>query len=386
MAMTNASDNREAPMSASRRDVLKATALALGSVGVMGASGGGMAQAAGNAKELPLSMAGYKFERVAALVDAKVTVEGANAKFEVAGIGDMNTDVFSGKQTRDVTEIGLHPFMLAYANEGFRDYTLLPIFPLRLFRHKSVFIRNDRGINTPEDLRGKTIATTSYSSTSLTWIRGIFQDEYGISPQDVQWVSSAKDSSAGMAGKASKQESMAPKGVPISAGPAGKDESDLLESGEVDALFHAAEPRAYIEGHPKVARLFPDHRTVERAYFKKTGIFPIMHAVAIKKAVLNENPWLTAAVFKAYSQAKQMSYQHMAKAAWLYDMLPWYGQEFEETRALMGDNFYSYGIKPNRKTLEALFRYSHQQGLANRELTIEELFDPGSLKLTEETT
>ena len=111
-----------------------------------------------------------------------------------------------------------------------------------------------------------------------------------------------------------------------------------------------------------------------------------MHAVAIKKAVLKENPWLSAAIFKAYSQAKQMSYEHMAKAAWIYDMLPWYGQELEETQALMGDNFYSYGIKPNRKTLEALFRYSHLQGLANRELTIEELFDPGSLNLTEETT
>ncbi len=386
MTMTNATDDREALKSASRRDVLKATALALGTVGVMSASDGGMVQAASNAKGLPLSMAGYKFERVAALVDGKVTVEGAIQKFEMAGIGDMNTDVFSGKQTRDVTEIGLHPFMLAYANEDFRDYTLLPIFPLRLFRHKSVFIRTDRGIKTPDDLRGRSIGTPGYSSTSLTWLRGIFQDEYGISPQDVQWVSSSKDSSAGMAGKVSKQESMAPEGVPISAGPAGMDESDLLVSGKVDALFHAAEPRAFIEGHPKVARLFPDPRTVERAYYKKTGIFPIMHAVAIKKAVLKENPWLSAAIFKAYSQAKQMSYEHMAKAAWIYDMLPWYGQELEETQALMGDNFYSYGIKPNRKTLEALFRYSHRQGLANRELTIEELFDPGSLNLTEETT
>jgi 4,5-dihydroxyphthalate decarboxylase len=273
--------------------------------------------------------------------------------------------------------------MLAYANEGFRDYTLLPIFPLRLFRHKSVFVRNDRGIKTPEDLRGKVIATPGYSSTSLTWLRGIFQDEYNISPRDVRWISSSKDSSAGMAGKASKQESMFPTGVPISMGPAGKDESDLIESGEVDALFHAAEPRAYIEGHPNVARLFPDYRTVERAYYRKTGIFPIMHAVAIRKDLLKKSPWLAQAVFNAYSDAKRISYKHMANAAWVYDMLPWYGQEFEETRALMGDNYYSYGIGPNRKTLEALFRYSHQQGLASRELRIEELFDPAGLELAE---
>jgi 4,5-dihydroxyphthalate decarboxylase len=180
--------------------------------------------------------------------------------------------VFSGPQSLDVTEIGLHPFMLAYANDGFRDYSLLPIFPLRLFRHKSVFIRTDRGIRKPEDLRGKTIATAGYSSTSLTWIRGIFQEEYGIKPKDMQWIISSKDSSAKDAGKVSKQENIFPEGVPIKEGPAGKDESDLLVAGEVDALFHAGEPRAYIEGDPKVGRLFPDYRSVERAYFSKTGI------------------------------------------------------------------------------------------------------------------
>ena len=334
-------------------------------------------------KELSIRVSGYKFKRLEALFNGKVEIEGCNAQFEEAGIGDMNTDVFNGKQTRDVTEIGLHPFMLAYANEGFRDYTLLPIFPLRLFRHKSVFIRTDRGIEKPQDLKGKKIGTAGYSSTSLTWLRGIFQDEYGIKPQDVQWVTSRKDSSANVAGKVSKQEQVLPGSVSITAGPVGKDESDLLESGEVDAVFHAAEPRAYIEGHPKVARLFPDYRSTERAYYAKTGIFPIMHTVAIKKSTLTQNPWLAKAVFDAYSKAKQMAYGYMAKAAWFHDMLPWYAQEFEETRNLMGNNYYSYGIEPNRKTLETLFRYSFDQGLSSRELTIKELFAPESLDLVE---
>jgi 4,5-dihydroxyphthalate decarboxylase len=334
-------------------------------------------------EKLAIQVAGYKFERIAALADGRVGIEGCNVNFEVATIGDMNTHVFSGPQSHHVTEIGLHPFMLAYANEGFRDYALLPIFPLRLFRHKSVFIRNDRGIDKPEDLRGRTVATPGYSSTSLTWIRGIFQDEYGISPKDVHWIVASKDSSAEAAGKASKQENVFPDGVPITVGPEGKDESDLLESGEVDALFHAAEPRAFIERHPKIARLFPDYRSVEGAYFAKTGIFPIMHAVAIKRDIAQQNPWLAEAVFNAYSQAKKISYEYMAKDAWLYGSLPWFGQEFDETRALMGDNYYSYGIAPNRKTLGALFRYSHQQGLSSRKLTIEELFDPTSLELAE---
>jgi len=371
----------------SRRNFLKTAALAGAALASEATLVPSTSRAAETSEQetakLAIQIAGYKFDRIAALADGRVGIEGCDVNFEEAAIGDMNTHVFSGPQSRHVTEIGLHPFMLAYANEGFRDYALLPIFPLRLFRHKSVFIRNDRGIDKPEDLRGRTVATPGYSSTSLTWIRGIFQDEYGISPKDVHWIVASKDSSAEAAGKASKQENVFPDGVPITAGPEGKDESDLLESGEVDALFHAAEPRAYIERHPKIARLFPDYRSVERAYFAKTGIFPIMHAVAIKRDVAQQNPWLAEAVFNAYSQAKKVSYEYMTKAAWLYGSLPWFGQEFDETRALMGENYYSYGIAPNRKTLEALFRYSHQQGLSNRELTIEELFDPASLELAE---
>jgi 4,5-dihydroxyphthalate decarboxylase len=367
----------------SRREFIKVGAFTVGSAGALSIYGLASAQTAVKSKGLSLSMAGYNFDRTKALIDGRVKIEGCDSQFQEMGIGDINTNVFSGPQTLDVTEIGLHPFMLAYANDGFRDYSLLPIFPLRMFRHKSVFIRTDRNINKPEDLRGKKIATAGYSSTSLTWIRGIFQDEYGLKPEDMQWIVSQKDSSAKDAGNVSKQENIFPKGVPIRMGPEGKDESDLLSSGEVDATFHAAEPRAYIEGHPKVARLFPDYRSTERAYFSKTGIFPIMHAVAIKKSLAKKNPWVIEAVFKAYSQSKQMAYNYMAKAAWAYDSLPWFGQEFEETRALMGGNYYSYGIKPNRKTLETLFRYSYQQGLCKRELTIEELFEPASIELTE---
>ncbi len=370
----------------SRREFIKATALAASAFGVAGVSGActqNPAQDGTMAQGLSITMAGYKFDRTEALVDGRVKVEGCDMQFQEAGIGDLNTHVFSGPQKLDVTEIGLHPYMLAFANDGFRDYSLLPIFPLRLFRHRSVFIRTDRGIKNPEDLRGKTIATPGYSSTSLTWIRGIFQEEYGIKPEDIKWIVASKDSSAKDAGKVSKQENVLPEGVSISTGPAGKDESDLLESGEVDALFHAGEPRAYIEGHPKVARLFQDYRSIERTYFAKTGIFPIMHSVAIKNNTLKQNPWLVEAVFKAYSQAKQVAYEYMAEAAWFKGSLPWFGQEFEETRALMGDNYYSYGIEPNRKTLEALFRYSHQQGLCSRKLTVEELFDPASIELSE---
>jgi 4,5-dihydroxyphthalate decarboxylase len=371
----------------SRRDFVKTTALAAGAVGSLSAfnqspqQDAGLSEAASD--DLSLSAAGYRFRRHEALFDGRVTIDGCEVEFEQMGVGDMNTNVFSGPQSLDFTEIGLHPFMLAYANDGFRDYTLLPVFPLRVFRHKSIFIRTDRGIKKPEDLIGKTIATPGYASTSLTWIRGVLQDEYGVKPEDVDWIFSAADSSADISGKASKQEQALPEGLSIKAGPPGKDESDLLESGEADALFHAVEPRAWIQRDPIVARLFPDSRSVERAYFDKTGIFPIMHAVAIKKQLLEDHPWLAEAVFNAYSQSKKLADRYMTKLGWGEDMLPWYGQELEATRSLMGQNFYSYGIEGNRKSLDALFRYSHEQGFMSRELMIEELFDPLGMELAE---
>jgi 4,5-dihydroxyphthalate decarboxylase len=138
-----------------------------------------------------------------------------------------------------------------------------------------------------------------------------------------------------------------------------------------------------VEGHPKVARLFPDFRKTERAYFAKTGIFPIMHAVAIRKNIIEHNPWLPKAVFNAYSQAKQLMYDHLKKHAWYMTSLPWIGQEIEETRTLMGENFWPYGIVPNRKALETLFQYSYEQGLASRKLTIEELFHPSTMAFEE---
>ena len=375
-------------MKASRRRFLGAGAL----TSVALATGATLGQAASPIEEkrvpashkLPIKIAGYKYDRVEGLIDGRVQVEGCDAQFEVSSIGDMNTHVFSGPKTREVTEIGLSPFMLAFSNEGFRDYTLTPVFPLRLFRHKSIFIRTDSGIEKPEDLRGRKIATPGYSSTSLTWIRGILQHKYGIKPDEIQWVVSSKDSSSKASGGPSKQENVLPKGISISKGPEGKDESDLLVDGDVDALFHGAEPKAYVDGHPKVGRLFPDYRKTERAYFAKTGIFPIMHAVAMRKDVIEENPWLPKAVFNAYSQAKQLTYNYMQKAAWFKNSLPWFGQEFEETRKLMGANFYSYGIEPNRKALEALFQYSYEQGLAKRELRIEEIFHPSTLELKEQ--
>jgi 4,5-dihydroxyphthalate decarboxylase len=373
-------------MAHSRRDFIKTSALAVGAAGTLSACGQPKTnmgdQHSEENKGLPITLAGYPVDRVQPLIDGRVSIDGCSTTFEKGSIGDLNTHVFAGPQSIEVTEIGLHPYMLAFANDDFRGYSLLPIFPLRTFRHKSVFVRTDRGIDRPQDLRGKTIATPGYSSTSLTWIRGIFADEYGVQPEDIEWVVSSKTSDSA-SGKTSKQENIYPENLTIRSGPDGVDESELLVSGEVDALFHAVEPKAFLEGDPIVGRLFPDYRQVERDYFARTGIFPIMHAVAIKDAVIEANPWLPKAVFEAYSRAKHVNSEYLKKLGWAMVSLPWFGYELEQTRELMGDNYWPYGIEPNRKTLETLFRYSYEQGLASRELTIEELFLPESLDWTE---
>jgi len=372
----------------SRRGFLKMAAVAGGMLSIPGIGQAttspqkvpGIIRTSAKSGALPITIAGYPFDRIKGLVDGSVKVKGCDVRFERASIYKLNAVAMGGDQKWEVQEIGLHPFMLAYANTNFRDYTLIPVFPLRTFRHKSLFIRTDRGINSPGDLRGKTVAAAGYSQSSLTWIRGILFHEYGIKPEDMQWIISRKSSDKG---KVSKHESALPEGVPISFGPEGVDESELLVEGKVDAVFSAKEPQAYIDGHPQIARLFSDYREVERAYFTKTGIFPIMHVVAIRQDVVKKHPWLPEAVFHAYSQAKQNMYSFMKDLGWAMVSLPWFAKELEDTQELMGKNFWPYGIAPNRKTLEALFQYSHEQGLSKRKLTIEELFHPSTLKLIE---
>ena len=367
----------------SRRKFLKTTALGVGLLTTSGPVSFAKEKFLISSDKNSLQLAGNDVNRVKALVNGKVEIKGFPINFTKASIGDINTNILSGPQSYDITEIGLHPFMLAYANDNFRDYTLLPIFPVRIFRHKSVYIRTDGKIKTPEDLKGKSIGTPGYSSTSLTWLRGIFQDEYGVKPEDIEWVISKKDSSSKESGKISKNEQLIPKGITVREGKPGMDESDLLLSGEVDALFHAAQPKAYMEGNPLISTLFPDSRKTEKEYYNKTGIFPIMHAIAVKKSIIEKQPQLVEDIFRAYSESKAIDYKFMKSLGWAYNSLPWYGQELESTIELMGKNFWPYGIEPNRKTLETLFRYSHEQGLCNRELTIEELFHPSTIELNE---
>ena len=330
-----------------------------------------------------LQMSGYPFEHLQPLLSGDVTIEGFGHELVPGRIGDINTNVMSGPQTLDITEIGLIPYLLAWANDDFRDYRLIPVFPLRMFRHRSIFVRADSELSSPAELEGGKIGTPGYSSTSLTWIRGIVEDQFGLSPRDVEWVLSDEDSSGAMSGSISKNEQVVPDGIRVSTGRPGLDESELLLGGEVDALFHAAEPRAFVEGDPGIRRLFEDARAVEKDYFRQTGIYPIMHAVAIKRSLVEAVPELPRLAFDAYVRAKALTIAGM-EAKWFLRSLPWFQADLHDTQALMGDDWMPYGMtNDNRKALDALFRYAYEQGLARRHVSVDEVFFDASLTFRE---
>jgi len=170
-----------------------------------------------------------------------------------------------------------------------------------------------------------------------------------------------------------------PDGFPLVQGPPGVDESELLLSRGCDALIAPITPKAFQEGNPKIRQLFPDAPAAEREYFKKTGVFPIMHAVAIRTDAIEADPGLPAAVFEMYSQAKQQAYANMETTTSLKVTLPWVAQELRETRELMGNDFWKYGLEANRKELELVMRYTHEQGLLKRRLKVAEVFHPSTV-------
>lgn len=332
-------------------------------------------------RSLSLKIAGYDYDRVRAIMDGQVTAEGADVSFNVEDIYALSSYAFGPEKKYEVTEIGLIPYITKYINDGFRDYTLIPVFILRLFRHRNVFVHADSGIEKPEDLRGKRVGTPGYGMSANTWIRGFLLDEYGVKADDMQWIETTKSSDGGATNTVLGKYYFADD-FPLVKGPPDVDESELLLSGECDALITAITPSAFLEGNPKIQQIFPDVRTAEMEYYRKTQIFPIMHVIAILTDVLKENPWLAKAVFEMYSKAKLEAYTNLESLESRVT-LPWVTQEFEDTRRLMGKNFWKYGIEANRKELELIMRYVYEQGLVKRHLKFEELFHPSTLQLLE---
>ena len=209
-----------------------------------------------------------------AIQDGRLGLDGYNLNFHVEDIYAVNRYVFGSEKKYEVSEIGLIPYLTKYANKDFRAYTLIPVFISRIFRHRNIFVRTDRGIEKPEDLRGKRVGTPGYGMSSCTWIRGFLQDLHGVKPEDMHWIESTKSSDKGKLNAGKFGRYLFPDNFPFERGPAGVDESEMIIAGDVDALITAITPKAFLDRHPKVKRLYPDFRAAEQAYYSKTRRLP----------------------------------------------------------------------------------------------------------------
>jgi 4,5-dihydroxyphthalate decarboxylase len=328
-------------------------------------------------------VAGYSYDRVQAIKDAQVGLEQADVSFHDSNIYSLNDSVFGPDKTYEVTELGLIPYVTKYINDGFRGYTLIPVFISRTFRHRNVYVHVDSGVKKPEDLKGRKVGTPGYGSSANTWVRGMLNDQYGVAAKDMHWIEARRSSDVGVVSTANGGGSryQLSDDFPLVSGPPGVDESDLLLSGGCDALITPITPRAFMDGNPKIRQLFAPIKSAEQQYFQETGVFPIMHVVAVRADTIKANPWLPAAVFKMYSEAKQAAYANLATTTVLRTSLPWVTDEYEETRKLMGDDYWRYGIEANKKELELVMRYTHEQGLVKSRGEFEEMFHPSTTGL-----
>lgn len=322
---------------------------------------------------LPITIATWDYDRVRALADGRVGIEGCDVNYVCMRVEEILERAFFHGEF-EVAEIGLSPQLIALSR-GVNRYVAVPAFLSRMFRHSAVYIRTDRGIATPADLRGKRVGVPEYQMSAAMWVRGFFKDEFAIAAEDLHWIQGGLEQS----GRRDKFPLNLPDGFPLSGAPEARTLSDMLAAGDLDAVISARRPSCFTAGHPKVGRLFPDYRAAERDYYLRSGLFPLMHAVGIRRDVLERHPWLAASVYKAFVEAKRIADEDLSETTALKIGLPWVTAELDATREIMGADFWSYGVEPNRKVLTAMARYSYEQGLAVRLLAVEEMFAPGTL-------
>lgn len=325
---------------------------------------------------IPLTVATWDYDRVRPLIDGRVRIEGCDVTYIPIPVEEVfHRAYFHGEF--DVAEIGFSPFLIALSR-GTAPYVAVPAFLSRMFRHSAVYIRTDRGIDGPADLRGKRVGIPEYQMSAVLWVRGLLKDDFGIEAADINWVQGGLEEP----GRKDKFPLNLPDGFPLESAPKGVPLVQLLADGGVDAVMSARAPSCFVAGHPKVARLFPDFRAAEKEYYRRTGLFPIMHALGVRNDLAARHPWLPVSVYKAFVAAKRIADADLREVTALKIGLPWVNAELESTVEVMGEDFWPYGIEANRKTLEAMARYSYEQGLAVRQLTVEEMFAPTTLDET----
>lgn len=321
-------------------------------------------------KKLKFAFACSAYDRLQPLLNGSVVPEGMDFNFI-----PLEVEEIFWRQLRhmefDGSEMSFSSYVMA-RSRGDDRFIAIPAFTSRFFRHSCVYINVNKNIQKPEDLKGKIVGVPEYQMTAALWLRGIFQHEYGVHPKDIHWRSGGEETP----GRTEKLKLQLPSEIDYQPIPANKTLSQMLDSGEIDALFTARAPSCFINKSSNVGRLFENYVDVEKAYYRKTGIFPIMHAVVIKRSIYQENPWVAMSLYKALKASKDTTLRELNQTFALYATLPWLVWHVEDTRQIMGDDWWPYGIKENKKTIEAICEYSFEQGLSTRRMSIEDLFAP----------
>jgi 4,5-dihydroxyphthalate decarboxylase len=320
--------------------------------------------------KLSLSVAIGDYDRNRPLIDGAVRIDGVDPVFMTLYPEEI---FFRALRTHDfdICELSLSSFTVKTA-AGDNPYVGIPCFVSRAFRHTSIYVRTDR-IREPKDLRGRKVGVPEYQLTANVWARAILQDDYGVTPNDIRWVRGAIEH----AGRIEKISIKLPPGVVLEDAPAGRTISDLIDKGEIDG-FIAPRPPYLARPNPNVGWLFRDPIAAAKDYFKRTGIFPIMHLVGIRRALVDQHPWLPAAVMKAFEQSKAAAVAHLSDTSATKVTLPFIEEQLTATRELMGEDFWPYGLESNRKTLDTFLHHHHTQGLSSRLVKPEELFHPST--------
>ena len=326
--------------------------------------------------DVPITIACGNYDRTRAIKDGLVKIDGCAVTYLPLYPEEIFHRAFKFQEF-DVSELSFSSY-LRTGSAGTSAYVGVPAFVSRIFRHTGIYIRKGAGISKPEDLRGKRIGVPEYQITAVVWMRGLMQHEYGVKPTEIHWRSGGQE----QAGRAERTPLKPIPGLDLQVIPEDKTLVGMLRDGELDALFTARAPSSFLKGEPHIVRLFPNTRAAEQAYFKKTGLFPIMHLVGIRKTLVEKYPWLATSVYKAFLEAKALAMIDLRDVNALMVTLPWLEAETNETSALMGEDFWKYGVKENLPEIEALTQYAYEQGLVDRKLKAEELFHPSTFEMS----
>jgi 4,5-dihydroxyphthalate decarboxylase len=322
--------------------------------------------------DLRLSIAIGDYDRARPLMDGAVKIDGVDPVF----LPLVPEEVFFGAfrhESYDICELSLSTYLVKMA-AGDCPYVGIPVFPSRAFRHNAFYIRTDRGIARPEDLRGRRIGLPEYQLTANVWARAILLAEYGVDPSTIRWVRGGQE----QPGRVEKVSLSLPEGVEIESAPEGATLAAMLAEGSLVGFIGPRAPSCFERGDPNVGWLFADPAAAAADWYRRKRIFPIMHLMGVRRTLVEQHPWLPVAITKAFDRARDLTITRLADPGAPQVTLPFLDESVHAAQRLMGRNYWPYGVDENRETLAYFADHHHRQGLSPRTMEVDEMFHPST--------